>query len=64
MNIDIVVNGQTVANAKLAPGDVFALHVNGEPVAGVLADQTILSWSTLSAMVSFTSTRLSAEAAQ
>jgi hypothetical protein len=63
MKIDIVVNGLAVASVELAPGDRFSLQANGDPVAAILGDQTILSWSTLSAMVDFTSTRL-AEAAE
>ena len=61
MTIDLLRNGQVVATVDLEPGDTFALHANSEPVAGVLGDQTILSWSTLTALVHFTSTRLASE---
>ena len=58
MTIDLVRNGQVVATVDLEPGDTFAIHADGQPVAGVLGDQTILSWSTLTSMVNFTSARL------
>ena len=58
MTIDLVRNGHVVATVDLGPGDTFAIHADGLPVAGVLGDQTILSWSTLTAMVNFTSARL------
>jgi hypothetical protein len=58
MTIDLVRNGQVVATVGLEPGDTFAIHADGQPVAGVLGDQTILSWSTLTSMVNFTSAPL------
>lgn len=58
MTIDLVRNGHVVATVDLEPGDTFAIHADGQPVAGVLGDQTILSWSTLTSMVHFTSARL------
>lgn len=58
MTIDVVRNGQVVATVDLEPGDTFAIRADGQPVAGVLGDQTILSWSTLTSLVNFTSARL------
>jgi hypothetical protein len=58
MTIDLVRNGHVMATVDLEPGDTFAMHADGEPVAGVLGDQTILSWSTLTSIVDFTFARL------
>lgn len=58
MRVEVLHNATVVATLDLAAEDTFVLQADGAPIVGILANHTVLTWPTLTAIVAAASEHL------